>query len=98
MPGTITIHLMPVMEVLTANQQHVISPKIPVVDCVPWETNSETLGLHVDIFGGVLSETAPIRGKGSRIRQKDFKCNAVAIGAPAGPLVNGSCDAPSELL
>lgn len=44
------LHLTTVMGVLTTNQRHVIHLQSPVVDCVPWETNSETLELHARGF------------------------------------------------
>lgn len=41
--GLSVLHLTTVMGVLTANQRHMIQLQSPVADCVPWETNSETL-------------------------------------------------------
>lgn len=93
--GLSLFHLVPVTEVLTASQQHVIQPQNPCCRLCSWETNSETLGLRVEIIGGVFSETVH---KGSKIKRRDFTCNAVAVGASAGPLVNGGAVKLPQLL
>lgn len=43
----------------------------------------------LEVSGGVFSEAIPVRSKGNRNRQREFKCDAVAREASAGPLGAG---------